>query len=172
MRTFVDEAANPKYAHIERERRWLVNSVLRPPLGDAFVLIEDRYIEGTRLRLRRMTDTKSGKQALKLTRKYETVDPLARPIVTAYLDENEYLVFASLPARTLVKQRHHIADNELEFSIDRFLGPLDGLELVEIEWPDDAGLRAIITPLWTSCEVSFDSRYQGGELVVNGIPKD
>lgn len=62
MRTGDDEAASPKYAHIERERRFLVDSGRLPPLdrARAAVRIEDRYIDGTRLRLRRMTDVTSG----------------------------------------------------------------------------------------------------------------
>lgn len=76
----------PKYARLERERRWLVDRTACPDLSaHAHVLIEDRYIDGTRLRLRRTTDSASGEQLFKLTKKYDTGDPLARPIVTAYL---------------------------------------------------------------------------------------
>ena len=55
MRTGTDEAERPKYAHVERERRWLVDAA-RWPVHNAVghVLIEDLYIDGTVLRLRRM----------------------------------------------------------------------------------------------------------------------
>jgi CYTH domain-containing protein len=173
LRTGDDEAREPKYAYAERERRWLVDPRALPKLTSAaHILVEDRYIDGTRLRLRRLTHGATGTVALKLTKKYETADALARPIVTAYLDEGEYAALATLPARLLTKHRYHIWIDGCEFSYDRFLEPLDGLHLVEIEWPDDAGLRALQPPAWAVREVSEDPRYQGGTLVRDGIPGD
>ncbi|OWK31886.1 hypothetical protein [Sphingomonas mucosissima] len=67
MRTGADEARSPKYSHIERERRWLIDPARLPALPSAHLLIEDHYISGTRMRLRRMTDSASGQVALKLT---------------------------------------------------------------------------------------------------------
>jgi CYTH domain-containing protein len=173
MRRGEDEALHPKYAHIERERRWIVDQSAHLAL-DALphILIEDRYIDCTRLRLRRMTDSVTGDVALKLTKKYEAGDPLARPIVTAYLNDGEYEAFAALPARSLIKRRFHIPVEDREFSVDQFCGNLAGLELVEIEWPDDEGLRAIVPPLWAGREVSADAAYQGGTLATRGKPKD
>jgi CYTH domain-containing protein len=173
MRSAIDEELSPKYAAFERERRWLIDPTLRPSLADLpYVLIEDRYLTDTRLRLRRMTDSVSRAQSLKLTKKYEADDPLARPIVTAYLAKAEYDVIAALAARTLVKRRYAVPTASGIFSIDTFVGDLTGLELAEIEWPDDPGLRALTPPAWAIREVSADVRYQGGSLVVHGIPED
>ena len=173
MRSGIDETRDPKYAHIERERRWLVDATLRPYLTDLpFTLIEDSYIANSRVRLRRMTDSRTGAQALKLTKKYETADPLARPIVTAYLSDAEFTVFGSLPSHQLTKRRYGLREQAIEFSLDRFLGPLDGLELAEIEWPDDEGLRQIPMPTWAIRDVSDDVRYQGGALSNSGLPRD
>jgi CYTH domain-containing protein len=173
MRSGTDEASKPKYAYFERERRWLMEPSKRPDLdGLSHILIEDRYITGTRMRLRRMTDSSTGTQALKLTKKYEAVDPLTRPIVTAYLTDAEYQVLLALPAMPLTKRRFHIEDAGREFSLDQFLGSLTGLELVEIEWLDDQGLRDLDPPLWAGREVSTDPRFQGGSLVTHGVPKD
>ena len=111
MRGFSDEMCVPKYAHVERERRWLVDRNARPPLdGLPFVAIADRYIHGTRLRLRRMTDEGSGAQSLKLTKKYHCADPLARPIVTFYLAEDEHALLATLPADPLSKRRYRLVE--------------------------------------------------------------
>ncbi|WP_085808715.1 hypothetical protein [Sphingomonas sp. TZW2008] len=172
MRTGADEAAVPKYAHIERERRWLIDPSRLPTLPADHVLIEDRYLAGTRMRLRRMTDSGGGGAALKLTKKYEADDPLARAIVTAYLDEPEYALLAGLPGATIVKRRHALVSGGLTYSVDRFEGALAGLILAEIEWADDAGLRGLPAPSGAIREVSDDPRYQGGGLVVHGIPKE
>jgi CYTH domain-containing protein len=167
-----DEVRRPKYACIERERRWLVDPARRPDLPDECVLIEDRYIAGTRLRLRRRTDTPGDRIVLKLTKKYDSADPLARPIVTAYLSEAEFALFARLPAATLSKRRYSVADGDHRFSIDQFDGALAGLELAEIEAVDDADLRAAPSPHWTTRDVSDDPRYQGGTLAAHGIPEE
>ncbi len=169
MRASREEVAAPKYAHIERERRWLVATEALTPVG-AYVAIQDRYITGTRLRLRAMTDSVTGDVALKLTKKYEAVDPRARPIVTAYLTPSEFEIFASIPAKVLAKRRYQVDDAGRDFSVDVFTGGLSGLVLAEIEWPDDAGLLALIAPLWAGREVSDEVRYQGGSLAALGIP--
>jgi CYTH domain-containing protein len=77
-------------------------------------------------------------------------------------------VFATLPAAPLKKRRYKLDG----YNLDQFGGALAGLELTEIEWSDDAGLRALAPPLWAGREVSDDARYQGGTLSQNGLPKD
>ena len=155
-----DEAAAPKYAHIERERHWRVDPA-RCPLDPAgpFVLIEDRYIDGTRLRLRQMTGA-DGRVVCKLTKKYEADDPAARPIVTAYLSKAEFAVFAALPAQVLTKRRYVVEG----FSVDVLLGPLAPLMLAEIECATNAELRAVRKPSWAEAEVTEETAYQGAAL--------
>lgn len=171
MRGPADEAAHPKYAHLEIERRWLVDS---ERLGNADlcdpIAIHDRYIEGTRTRLRRIE--RDGASVFKLTRKYECDKADARPIVTAYLEEAEYAVFASLPALELTKTRFKLAHGGHEFSIDRFHGALEGLMLAEIEMDDLAALRALRDPPWAVRDLTHDLPYQGATLARAGIPKD
>jgi CYTH domain-containing protein len=159
-----DEVRQPTYAKFERERRWLVDPGKRPSLDGAQVIrIEDRYIIGTRMRLRRMDDD-TGRTAYKLSRKYEAVDPKARMIVTAYLTGGEYAVFAALPAAVLVKQRYKLARDGLVFNLDLFEGALAGLELTEIEMPDEDSLLALGAPDWAGAEVTDDPAFQGGNL--------
>ncbi len=172
LRTLDDEARTPKYAQIERERRWLVDPAQRPDVGDLpHVLIEDRYIADSRLRLRRMTDSLTGQTALKLTRKYECADVRARPIVTVYLSPVEYALLAVLPAATLTKRRLAVGSADATFSLDQFSGPLTGLELLEKECPDSAGLLALLAPDWALVEVTDDTFYTGAMLARAGMPE-
>ena len=165
MRTLDTEARSPKYAHVERERRFLVDPRLRPDLGGrASILIEDRYLTGTRLRLRRMTDSATGETTVKLTKKYEAADPLARPIVTSYLAEAEYALLATLPALALVKRRYPFRLDAGEIGVDVFEGPLTGLETAETELATDESLRAFAAPPWAVRDVSGDDRFQGSNL--------
>jgi CYTH domain-containing protein len=170
MRTGDEEARSPKYAQIERERRWLIDPAANLRLPAAHVLIEDRYLIDTRIRLRRMIDSDSGFVALKLTKKYDAVDPLVRPIVTAYLTTAEHALFSSLPAANLTKRRYKLPAGDATWSIDRFDHSLEPLVLAEIEWPDDAVLRDLPSPPGAVREVSHDPRYQGGSLAINGLP--
>ena len=157
------ELETPKYAALELERRWLVDRVVRPSFASAgSTLIEDRYINGTRLRLRRMT---AGERVVcKLTKKYDTGRPEARPIVTAYLTEDDHAVFAAVPALEIRKRRFRFSHDQLTWSLDEFEGPLAGLELIEVEAPDLATLAAVVPPPWTAKEVTQDARYQCGAL--------
>jgi CYTH domain-containing protein len=166
------ELVSLKYARPELERRWRIEPSLRPSLeGLNLVVIEDRYLTGTRLRLRRMTRG-DGWTACKLTKKYETDRPETRPIVTTYLTEAEYAVFAALPGLPIRKRRYHVPVDGRYWSLDLFEGSLAGLELVEIEAPDEAVLTALVPPSWTTKEVTHDPRYQCGSLVqTNAIPE-
>jgi CYTH domain-containing protein len=157
------ETGDPKYARLELERRWKVDPAIRPPLaGLEPVLIEDRYLFGTRLRLRRMT--RGPRTVVKLTKKYDTDRPEARPIVTAYLTEPEYAAFTSLPAHALTKHRYNLLIEGHWWSLDLFEGALAGLELVEAEASDEAALAALVPPPWATKEVTREPRYQCGAL--------
>lgn len=166
------ELASLKYARRELERRWRADPARRPPTGElAFVTIEDRYLTGTRLRLRRMTRS-DGWSARKLTKKYETDRPEARPIVTTYLTEAEYTVFAALPAHPLEKRRYHVPFAGRYWSLDVFEGRLAGLELAEVEVADEAALAALVPPPWATKEVTHDPRFQCGVLAqTQAIPE-
>lgn len=171
MRGPHDEARHPKYAHLEIERRWLVDlaAVGGLTLEDALE-ISDRYVIGTRMRLRKMQ--RGDDVVFKLTRKYECDDPIARPIVTAYLDPAEYDVLAALPALSLVKTRYKVRHQGLDFSLDCFGGPLQGLWLSEIELADVDTLRALADPPWAARDVTDEPAYQGATLARSGIPEE
>jgi CYTH domain-containing protein len=173
-RDIAAELARPKYASMERERRWLVDPSARPALeGSDCIAIEDRYLESTRMRLRRMWEPKTGWCSYKLTKKYDCEDSSIRPIVTAYLTADEYALFRVLPGRDLAKRRFRISLGGQVWSLDLFAKSLAGLELVEAETADNAALAALVPPAWTIKEVTHDPRYQCGSLAVtHTIPEE
>lgn len=167
-----DSVSLPKYAHVERERRWLIDTATRPALdGLRSVRIEDRYLDGGRLRLRRVIED-GIPDVMKLTKKYDCADPLARPIVTAYLTDSEYATLAELPGKALIKRRFKMPLDGHLWCGDVFEGGLAGLELLEVEMMEDAALRAIYPPSWATPEVSNDVGFQGGSLAAAGIPEE
>jgi hypothetical protein len=102
-----------KYARYELERRWLVERL--PERADAGSAIVDRYIEGTRLRLRH---AEAPHVQYKLSQKEAPAPPdYARAVITTiYLSGKEYEVFAALPASELRKRRHHLCRYSIDVS--------------------------------------------------------
>jgi CYTH domain-containing protein len=156
--------APPKYSRLEFERRFHVIAERLPPLDPAEArLIEDRYIDGTRLRLRRMSGG-GHETLLKLTRKYGGAKP--EPITTLFLDAGEYALLSHLPAAPLVKRRHHLPVGDHWFAVDVFAGALAGLMLCEIETESREALASIILPDWAGAEVTDDPAFAGAVLAV------
>lgn len=154
-----------KYARVERERRFLLAA---SPAGRPTrrVLIEDRYLLGTRLRLRRMTelDPRVAGVTYKLTQKIPTVAGTPGLITTLYLSAGEYATLAAVPADTLRKIRSSFPP----LGVDVFEGPLGGLVLAEAEFETAADEAAFRRPVEAIAEVTADVRLTGGYLVTLG----
>ena len=143
-----------KYAHVETERRFLVRAV---PDGVTRVSdITDRYIDGTRLRLREMTT--DGAATRKLGQKVRLGTGPARIAHTSiYLDDAEWGVLSRLPARTVRKRRHHVERDGFIVAVDQFD---DGVLVAEIDGGDK---RPADPPGWLDVimEVTGDEAYTG-----------
>lgn len=156
--------SGPKYSLIERERRFLVDAATMPAL-DRGRLVEDRYLPGTGLRLRRVTAPGEA-PVFKLGKKYPGPGLSTRPMTNIYLDAAEYDAFAALPAATLIKRRHDVAGG---FIIDVFEGALAGLVMAEVSAVDDETLAAVEIPTWCGREVTNDAAFAGGTLAIHGL---
>jgi hypothetical protein len=153
----------PKYALLENERRFLVHAP--PDLSGARVrLIEDRYLDAGRLRLRRITHFDGHPLEHKLCKKYGSPDPASEPIVNVYLTAEEHAAFAGLPGRPLRKRRHTVQYGGRSFSVDVFEGVLAGLVICEAEAPTPAAIRERTFPPWVAREVTDDPFFSGGHL--------
>ncbi|GAA1756004.1 hypothetical protein [Luedemannella helvata] len=150
------------YARVERERRFLLAGPPDPASVVATREIVDRYLDGTRLRLRAMTDVRTGHTDYKLTQKVPAEqDPARGLLTTIYLDREEYQVFARLPAAVLRKTRYSVPP----LGVDVFADTLRGLIMAEAEFAEDAALDAFAPPAWVIAEVTGDPRFTGGRLV-------
>ena len=155
----------PKYAKLENERRFLVDAARLPDLTNLpFRRIEDRYILGTRLRLRSMTDSVTGARELKFCKKNEGDDPVSGPITNLYLSEAEHAVLAALPARVIAKRRYRLDHDGRGFGVDVFEGELAGLTLCEAEAESREAIVALAFPPWAGREVTIDRFFTGGNL--------
>ncbi|MFF1439256.1 hypothetical protein [Streptomyces sp. NPDC058295] len=151
------------YARIERERRFLLAVPPSPSSITVTRLIRDRYLEGTRLRLRRSECPDTGSRVLKLTQKVPANQPGAVQglITNTCLSQAEYDLLASLPAAVLSKTRFSVPP----LGVDVFEGPLAGLVLAEAEFSDDQEALAFVPPAQCVAEVTDDVRFTGGILV-------
>ena len=151
-----------KYARVERERRFLLEQF--PKNADVVGIrrLNDRYIDGTTLRLRKQSKD-GGPTVFKLTQKIPArADGAQRGFITSmYLSESEFSLLAQLPAKTLSKTRYSVPP----FGIDVFEGALEGLLLAEAEFDSASEAEAFPVPSFALREVSSDERFTGGELV-------
>lgn len=156
-----------KYACLELERRYLLKELpadLREQACSWYII--DRYLSGTRLRLRQMTSPSKGTVILKLTQKYrEAGQEATETIITnMYLNKAEYNCLSQLPGPEIIKKRYEYRQQEHRYSIDVFEGPLQGLILAEIEAEMAEELAGQPFPSFALKEVTADPFFSGGAL--------
>jgi CYTH domain-containing protein len=151
-----------KYARVERERRFLMAAAPTEGVTRTRHII-DRYILGTRLRLRRVRDMATGSCELKLTQKLPAGEPghVQGSITNTYLSPAEHDLLATLPAAVLCKTRLSVPP----LGVDVFEPPLHGLVLAEAEFESDEQALSFRPPLEAVAEVTEDPRFTGGRLV-------
>jgi hypothetical protein len=152
-------AGEGRYAQVEREQRWLLRQ-LPDGLTEAASIV-DRYLVGTRLRLRSVTA--GGAATYKLGQKVRP-DPDSPAIVkltNIYLSAQEYKVVYALPGRELRKTRWRSPYAAGRLVVDEFTGPLTGLVVAELELrPDEVPVELELP----ASDVSEDDRFSGGRL--------
>jgi CYTH domain-containing protein len=158
--SWVRQPGSGKYAKLERERRFLLTEM--PAQAKDPRLIEDRYITGTRLRLRRVeADSQVVYKFCQKVRPHDG-DPSTVAITNIYLAEAEYERLCQLPAAILRKTRRIWQIGHHTFAVDKFHGDLAGLLVAEIELPDLTQELPLPAPFGK--DVTSDDRFSGGHL--------
>jgi CYTH domain-containing protein len=154
----------PKYAHVEIERRWLVDAAAVDLALQPFREIDDLYIDASRLRLRRVSGP--GELVFKLGKKYGKRTELSEPITNLYLTEAEYQRFAGLPGHRTRKRRYALAEG----SVDVYLTPNEGLTVFEVEFDDERSAREFVPPPFVTREITGESAFSGVSLAERHAP--
>lgn len=129
-----------KYAVVERERRYIVASLPEGVISTRDIL--DRYVTGTRLRLREVRED-DGSVTRKLTHKVRlSQGPAEVACTNFYLDDAEWTLLAALPAQLLRKRRHLVRRDGLLVAVDELE---DGTLIAEI---DDHDEPSDVVPEW------------------------
>jgi CYTH domain-containing protein len=153
---------------MEIERKFLVAG--RPPLdGARSARIEQGYLaldrgSGVEVRLRRKEDD------LLLTIKGGTGRSRTEVEIPLGADHFETL-WPLTEGRRLSKRRHLIPLGDLEVELDVYEGPLDGLTIAEVEFPDEATADSFEIPDWLGEEVTGDEAYLNRTLATAGAPQ-
>jgi CYTH domain-containing protein len=148
----------PKYSLLEIERRWLVNLAKVDLSAAPYREIEDLYIAGSRLRLRKI----SGGQEItyKLAKKYGKHTPLAESITNLYLTEHEYRLLSSLPGTRTRKRRYSLEGG----SLDVYAAPRAEVAVFEIEFENERAAQEFVPPAFVTREITNDSGFSGASL--------
>jgi CYTH domain-containing protein len=158
MSSWLREPGGGKYARLEREFRVLLAQVPEG-LGVGRV-IDDRYVDGTTLRLRRVHNRAEVVHKLTQKVRLDGGDPSVVSITNIYLTESEYDVLAALPGQTLSKVRREWSPDGRAWVVDEFLGRWHGLVLAELERSGDD----VVPELPAGLDVTSDDRFSGGVL--------
>lgn len=152
-----------KYAIAECERRFLLDGV--PDGASNPRRIVDRYLDGTRLRVRLISTPDGALLERKLGHKRrEGPGPVHVWHTSLYLDEAEQEILSSLPGHVLTKTRWTIQLGDHTGSVDVFESALAGLALLEVDLGDLARLASFEPPEWAGAEVTHDEHFTGASL--------
>lgn len=147
-----------KYAVVERERRYRLRRLPDGVSGTSEIL--DRYVMGTRLRLREVR-AGDGSVVRKLGHKVRISEgPGEVACTNFYLDDQEWTLLTALPARVLRKRRHLVHRDGSLVAIDEHE---DGTLIAEI---DDGEQPSTFVPDWLDVldDVTDDEAWTGARL--------
>ena len=155
-----------KYARVERERPWLLASVPAGVEVFPWIDVTDRYLTGTRLRLRETLSNEGG-IVRKLGQKIRLGEgPAEIACASVYLDDAEWATLSAMPGHELRKRRFRGSVGGVAICVDEFGDHIQGLVLAEVDGgagpaPDlPAGLGPVV-------EVTTDEALTGAALAAS-----
>lgn len=165
-------AISLKYAVVERERRYLLAGL--PESVTSTKEIRDPYVTGTRLRLREVREP-DGTVVRKVGHKVRLTEGPAEAVCTNfYLNEEEWVILAALPARLLRKRRHMVKRDGLLVAVDEhedgtLIAEIDGRDQPSKFVPDwlDVGRDVSDHEAWTGVRLACQGARYSGRLRVD-----
>jgi CYTH domain-containing protein len=121
--------------------------------------IEDLYIAGTHMRLRKISDEHEA-VIFKLGKKYGKGNGFSEQVVSVYLTEVEFNVMAAMPGTVAKKSRYAICGGAL----DVYQNLNSGFAVFEVEFQSESDAINYMPPGSTSQEITHDATYNGFAL--------
>ena len=124
--------------------------------------------EGEEVRVRAINNS-----TFVMTVKKPTNSANVREEVEGEISKEEYETYLKLQiGRQIKKKRYKIPDdNGLIYELDIYQGDLDGLMVVEVEFPTEEMANSFVKPDWFGNEVTSDKSYKNASLAKNGMPE-
>ncbi len=145
----------PKYALYEIERRWLLEQ--QPPEASTRpIVITDKYVNASRLRLRSMA-LPDGDAVFKLCKKYGDRQGPSEPITNLYLDATEHQLLNALPGITVTKRRYRLESG----AVDIYGEGSSSTCIFEIEFENLEAANDYAPPSFVGREITEDPTLTG-----------
>jgi CYTH domain-containing protein len=154
-----------KTAEILLYRLFLINALPEPlSTRSRHLQILDRYLPGTKLRLREIRDPYSNERTRLLQKR--TYSPESPEIRSSeiQLDVTEYSLFERHSRSELRKNRYFHEYDQMLFAFDVHLGPLLGLNLAKVSFETREEFERAGVPAFASKELTSDWFFLGENL--------
>ena len=154
---------------MEIERKYLVRELSADLASYPHVEIEQGYLcTSPTLRIRRMGDSfiLTVKEVVASSQLPVASGPIVNREEEFTLSREAYeALLPKCDGRTVSKTRYRIPlDGGLTAELDIFHGRHEGLQLVEVEFPDVDAANSFVPPAWFGRDVSADPRYRNSTL--------
>jgi CYTH domain-containing protein len=156
-------------ALVRRERRYLLPALPRALGHGVAALVEERYIVGTGLSLRRTltpgASTVGHGPVLTLGQRVRTgAGRSERITLVDQLSADQYAALARLPADVLVWRQYAVKLSSRRCALDVFSGELKGLVVAEATFASPEEARCFRQPVFAVAEVTDDDRFSEWSL--------
>lgn len=154
-----------KYARQEFERRFLISQ--RPENLDRVTYkdIEDKYLDGTRLRVRKVTHHQLVHYKLTKMLDLDQSDAPIHWISTIYLSQAEFAIFWALPGAAYQKRRYYVDDQSgITIGVDEIKMRQGMIWMAEVEFDNGEDMNRYQFPMDCEKEVTGDASYSGYEM--------
>ncbi len=144
---------------LRHERSFLLPALPRALAEGTATLIEEHYLAGTRLALRRaVSPITPASPELTLGQRIRS-DRTARVTLTERLRPDAYAALRRLPADVLVWRRYEVRLAGWPCAVDVFAGELSGLVLAQAAFGSAAEVARFPAPVYAVAEVTGDDRF-------------
>ena len=154
---------------VERERKFLIETVPEPFLGVAATALRQGYLAAGDRRSVRVRD--AGRDGCTLT--FKAGAGAERTELEWPIERREFeAAWAHTDDRRVEKTRRRIPHGKHVIELDVFGGELTGLVIAEVEFSSADSMSVFDPPAWFGPEVTDDGRYTNASLALHGLPDE
>ena len=147
------------------QRRFLIDILPEPVTrASSHLQILDRYIAGTRLRLRQVRVPDTGQYTRMLQQRIMLPNDMEIKLAEVHLDDREYSLFEPMGRSEVRKNRYFHEFDLVPLAFDVYLGELSGLKLAVAEFEMREEAEGMTMPEFSTHEVTHFPAFLGENL--------